>query len=225
MNRLLLILFTVLVFQSLQAQYYYDRSKSPERTVTQKVGRDFDRYFSFSWDINQPMTNKDFISQQSSLGTRLGFRKRLNSEDKLWVGGDFSWTVYKQYIPYTTFYTASGATSTDMYNYSYNYALTVNLDYMLRSTDKVIVPYGGLGLGLSYNKFAQFYNIYGYASDKWGLMLRPEVGLLIGFGENSSWRMNVAAHFDYSTAADKDLGYSSSFTNFGFRVGLVKMAW
>jgi hypothetical protein len=225
MNRLLIILLTVLICNSLKAQYYYDRSKNPDKVMTdKKVGRDFDRYYSFSWDINKPMTNSDFISQQSSLGTRFGFRKRLNEEDKLWVGGDFSWAVYKQYIPYTTYYTSNGATSTDLYNYSYNYALTANLDYMFRPTDKVIVPYGGLGIGLAFNRFAQYYNVYGSASDKWGLIVRPEVGVLIGFGENASWRMNIGAHFDYASTKDSNFGYDS-FTNFGFRIGLVKMAW
>lgn len=224
MKRLLLITLTTLSFVSGKAQYYYDRSKNPEKVVTQKVGRDFDRYFQFGWDVNQPVGSNDFINQMSSVGTRLGFRKRLNEDDRLWVGGDFSWAVYKQYVPYTTYYTSSGATSTDLYNYSYNYALTANMDYMFRSTDKIILPYAGLGIGLAYNKFAQYYNIYNYSSEKWGLMLRPEIGVLIGFSENASWRMNVAAHFDYSTAADKDVGYSN-FTNFGVRIGLAKMAW
>src|SRR6267154_4353654 len=119
MKHFILFFLIVFIFSSLQAQYYYDRSKNPDKVVTdKKIGRDFDRYYSFSWDMNQPLSNKDYISQQSFLGTRFGIRKRLNSEDKLWVGGDFSWAVYKQYIPYSTYYTQTGATSTDLYNYS-----------------------------------------------------------------------------------------------------------
>src|SRR6516225_5884986 len=94
-------------FMSLKAQYYYDRSKNPDKNTAKvsspKTGRDFDRFYFLSWDNNSPLSNKDFISQASSLGTKLGFRKRLNEEDKLWVGGDFGWAVYKQYIPVTTY--------------------------------------------------------------------------------------------------------------------------
>src|SRR5579859_4840431 len=103
-----------------KAQYYYDRSKTPDKVASSKSGRDFDRYYFLSWDNNTPLSNPDFIKLSSSLGTKLGFRKRLNDEDKLWAGGDFGWAVYKQYVPYQT-YPVNGtqALSTDLYNYTY----------------------------------------------------------------------------------------------------------
>lgn len=222
------ILF-VLTYQMSNAQYYYDRSKKKDdKTIVSKsTGRDFDRYYFFNWDINKPLSNKDFVSDQSSLGTRLGFRTRLTEEDRLWAGGDFSWVVYKQYVPYATYPDPSsptGSISTDLYNYSYNYSITANIDYLFLSVDKVVVPYGGLGLGLAYDKFAQYFNIYGGSANSWGLMVRPEAGVLIGFGTNTSWRAKIAAHYDYATNNSNDFGIKG-FSNFGLQFGIVKMAW
>ncbi len=226
------IILVLVVIQLSYAQYYYDRSKNPDKAQTdKKVGRDFDHYFSLSWDITRPTSNTSFIDQQSSIGTKLGFRKRINDVDRLWVGGDLSWSVFKQYVPYNTYYSSGSATSTDFYNYSYCYALSANLDYLFLPTEKVIVPYGALGLGLIYNKVVQYYNVYGSENDKLGVMIRPEVGVLIGFGENASWRMKVAAHLDFATTSISDFRYNiyqvglQNFTGYGFQIGLVKMAW
>ena len=90
-NIFLSVVMVVVSFISVKAQYYYDRSKNPDKNTgkisTPKSGQDFDRFYFLSWDNNTPMSNKDFISQASSLGSKLGFRKRINDEDKLWVGG------------------------------------------------------------------------------------------------------------------------------------------
>jgi hypothetical protein len=221
-------------FLNVSAQYYYDRSKNPEKIVANKPGRDFDHFFFLSWDGNTPMSNPDFIKQSSSLGTKFGFRKRLNDEDRLWVGGDLGWAVYKQYIPTQTFTTGTKSLTTDLYNYSYNYSLTANLDYFLFPMKKLIVPYGGLGVGFAYDKFSQYYNIYGSTGDSWGLQVRPEVGVLIGFRENSSWRIKAAAHYDYASnsfdlSSNKFIPQGSNkysnFMSIGFQIGLVKMAW
>ena len=216
------LVFTVLV---VNAQYYYDRSKSPDKVVSSNPTRDFDHFFFLSWDGNTPMSNPDFIKQASSLGTKLGFRKRLNSEDKLWVGADFGWAVYKEYFPYQT-YPVSGnqSVSTDLYDYSYNYSLSANIDYFFLPMDKIFVPYAGLGVGGAYDKFAQYWNIYSYSGSSWGLMVRPEAGFLLGYGQNSSWRLKVAYHYDYTSNTNKDFGYKN-FINTGFQIGIVKMAW
>jgi len=215
-------------FISVKAQYYYDRSKNPDKNAgkisSPKSGRDFDRFYFLSWDNNSPLSNKDFISQSSSLGAKLGFRKRLNEENKFWVGGDFGWAVYKQYIPTNTYTNGTHSVTTDLYNYAYNYSLSINLDYFSLPMEKIINPYAGLGIGVAYDKFAQYYNVYGSSGTSWGFLVKPEAGILIGFKENSPWRIKAAFHYDYSTNTSSDFGYKN-FTSMGFQVGLVKMAW
>lgn len=225
-----LFIFSCLLFSlsAAQAQYYYDRSKNPQTTTTtsSKSGsdREFDRLFFLSWDGNSPLSNKDFVGQNSNLGFRFGFRKKLNDVDRLWAGADFGWSVYKQHYPYQTYTSGTLSTTTELFNYVYCYNLTANLDYMFLSSDHLICPYAGLGVGLAATKFAQYYNIYSYSSTAWGLQLRPEVGVLIGFSSNSAWRAKAAVHYDYATNKNSDLGYSS-FLNTGFQIGIVKMGW
>jgi hypothetical protein len=234
MKTFLLIFFGVVCSQQLSAQYYYDRSKNPDKTVIQKPSRDFDTYYFFSWDNNTPLSNQNFISQVSNLGTRFGMRKRLNSVDRLWVGGEVGWSVYKDHIPFTTYQYGNTSIAAEVFNYSYNYSITANVDYFFFSMDKNIVPYAGVGIGLAYDKFAQYYNIYSNSVNSYGLQLRPEIGVLLGFKENSSWRIKVAGHFDYASNSGNLVNNNfitpgndnyKGFLNMGLQIGIVKMAW
>jgi hypothetical protein len=180
------------------------------------------------------MSNQNFVSQVSNLGTKLGIRKRLNSVDRLWVGGELSWAVYNEHVPFTSYQYGNTAVAAEVFNYSYNYSLTANVDYFFLSMEKNIVPYAGFGIGVAYDKFAQYYNIYGGAVNSYGLQVRPEVGFLLGFKENSSWRIKAAVHFDYAsnTANLVDNNFITpgndnyhGFINMGAQIGIVKMAW
>jgi outer membrane protein W len=235
MKNIFFSVFVLLVIvSSSNAQYYYDRSKNPDKPIVEKSGRDFDSFYFFSWDNNNPLSNQNYISQSSSLGTRLGYRKRLNDVDKLWVGADFGWVVYKQYVPYRTYQYGTQSISTETYNYSYNFSLTATLDYFFTPMENLITPYAGLGIGIAYDKFSQYYNIYGVTTNSYGLQVRPEVGVLVGFKKNSSWRIKAAVHYDYASNNGKlvdnnfitpgDDNYKG-FVNMGFQVGIVKMAW
>ncbi|HCW07849.1 MAG TPA: hypothetical protein DGG95_10860 [Cytophagales bacterium] len=226
MKRFILFVFTFLGWFALHAQYYYDRSKNPDKTkaVQQSPSRDFDHFFFFSWDTNKPLSNTDFVGSTSSLGTRLGFRKRINNVDQIWAGADLGWSVYKEYFPYQTYTSGTKSVSTDFYDYAVNLNLTASIDYFFLPMDKIVNPYVGLNLGVAYDKFSYYYNIYGASNGTFGLLLRPEAGLLVGFGKNSPWRLKGAIHYDYSTNSDKDTGYKN-FSNIGLQIGIVKMAW
>ncbi len=226
MKKVFLFVFLGLGCSSLNAQYYYDRSKNPDKTNVQepKTGRDFDTFYFLSWDNNTPLSNTEYIGNASNLGTKLGFRKRLNDIDRLWAGADFSWAVYKQYFPYQTYTFGTKSVSTDLYDYTYNYSLTAHIDYFFVPMEKKITPLVGFGVGLAYNKYAQFYNIFGSNANSWGLQLRPEAGVLVGFKENSSWRIKAAVHYDYASNKNTEFGYKN-FLNYGWQIGIVKMAW
>ncbi|MBI1769481.1 MAG: hypothetical protein HYR67_14025 [Bacteroidetes bacterium] len=213
-----------LFFAQADAQYYYDRSKNPDKKIIEKTGRDFDTFYFLSWDNNTPLSNTNFVSSTSYLGTKLGFRKRLNDVDRLWAGADFGWGVYKEYFPFNTYTFGSRSLSTDLYDYVYSYNLSASIDYFIFPMEKHVTPYGGLNIGAAYDKFAQYYNVYGGASGSWGVLIRPEIGVLIGIKENASWRIKAAFHYDYSSNSNSDFGYKN-FTNIGFQIGLVKMAW
>jgi len=228
-----IVVFSIAFVGSVKAQYYYDRSKNPDKIPNQpkqtrsrsssSSSSNYSKFIFAAWDGNKPMSNSSFIDQSSSLGARFGFRKRLNDEDKFWVGGDLSWSVYNQYFPYQTYTTGTQSVSTDLYDYAYNYGLTVNIDYFFLPMEKLVVPYAGFGIGIAYDKFNQYYNIYGDTpSDSWGLLVRPEVGVLIGYKQNSRWRLKAAVHYDYSSNTNSTYGYKG-FTNAGLQIGILKM--
>ncbi len=229
---LIFFLLIASCYVEVNGQYYFDRTKNPDKNTTQKTGRDFDQFYFLGWDTNTPLSNASYISQASSLGTKLGIRKRLNNIDRLWAGAELGWAVYKQYFPSQTFVKGTQSVTTDLYNYAYNYSLAANLDYYFMPMEKRLVPYVGLGIGAAYDNFTQYYNVYGAKTGTFGFLARPEVGILIGLKENSSWRIKAAYHFDYSTNAanlsgNNFIGASNykNFINTGFQVGLVKMAW
>ncbi len=241
MKKLFLIVVVSIAFVgSLEAQYYYDRSKNPDRIPdqTKKQARaqsssytDYSKFFFASWDGNMPMSNASFINQSSSMGFKLGFRKRINDEDKLWVGGDLGEAVYKQYVPYQVYNFGTQSVATDLYHYAYNYSGTINMDYFIFPMDKLFVPYAGLGIGASYIKFSEYYNINSSSASSWGLLVRPEVGFLVGFKQNSPWRLKAAFHFDYASNSYNFYNNSSflatskynNFINAGFQIGIMKL--
>src|SRR5258707_6306915 len=195
MKKTFVALMAILLFLAqAKAQYYYDRSKNPDKRVMEKTGRDFDTFYFLSWDNNQPSSNTSFVSAASSLGSKLGFRKRLNDVDRLWAGADFGWAVYKEYFPYTTYTTGTRSLSTDLYDYVYSYNLGATLDYFIFPMERLVTPYGGLAIGAAYNKYTQYYNVYGSSRGSWGPLLRPDVEVLIRLKENASWRIKAAIH-------------------------------
>ena len=244
MKKILLTAFIFAMAGSLaNAQYYYDRSKLPAKKNLPgnqinetKTGPDYDKFFYFLGDVNQPVSNKDFISNGSNFATKLGFRKRLNSIDRFWAGAELGYAVYKQHFPYQSYQYGSPTTtiSAELFNYAVNYSLTGNLDYFFLPMEKIITPYAGFAVGISYDRFSQYYNIISTDIKTYGVQIRPEIGVLIGFRQNSSWRIKAAAHYDYASNAGDlvknnfitpgDNNYKN-FINYGFQVGIVKMAW
>ena len=182
--------------------------------------QDFDRYFTFSWDVNKPLTNTRWIDETSSFGFKVGYHKLLS--DKFSVGVDVTDYVYHHYEPKATFVTEGGAITTDFFNYVYSYGLVVNGKYFIPTQNSKIMPFLGFGAGVSANRFVQSYNIYTDRDDSFGFLARPEAGVLLSFGGKVG--IIASAHYDYSTAGSDYFEYSG-FSNYGVNLGLVFMSY
>jgi hypothetical protein len=183
--------------------------------------QDFLRYFSLSWDVNKPLTNTNWIDETSFIGTKFSYRSMIT--DRFAAGVDFTWSTYKHYQPWTTFMGPDGALSTDYFNYIYAYGLMAGGQYFLPSSNpRKFMPFVGLGAGVAYNRFAQYYNIYTDPDEGWGFVARPEVGILLPFG--SKVGIQATAHYDYTTAGSEYFDYSG-FQHYGFTIGLVLMSY
>ncbi|HEX7016517.1 MAG TPA: outer membrane beta-barrel protein [Cyclobacteriaceae bacterium] len=182
--------------------------------------QDFDRYFYLAWMPNKPLSNTSWIDEGTGKGVRFGYRKMIN--DKFAAGFDYTWATYDKYFPTSSFVDGTRTITTDYFNYVYSYGLTVSGQYFLPFTRDWVMPYVGLGLGASLNRYFQYYNIYTDDDRKWGFLGRPEVGVLFPFG--GKWGAMVAAQYTFSTAKSEYFGYDD-FNSVSFNVGVVLMSY
>jgi hypothetical protein len=185
--------------------------------ASQAMAQDeFDNLISLSWDSNTPLSNKDFVGSTSYRGLRVGYRKRIN--DHFFVGLDFNNATYNDYKPRQTYYTDAGAYTTDFFRYIYSYGVTVSGDYYF-NTEKKLVPFAGLGVGALFNNYKEFYNIYAISDSNWGLLFRPELGVLYKLTRDGKMGVTGAVHFDISTSKSSEFNYAN-FNTAGFRLGI-----
>ena len=181
----------------------------------------YDKMFFVGWNFNQPLVNKDFISQSSSRGARIGYRELIR--EQIAIGVDLTWATYDDYEPRRTYNYQNTTITTDYTNYANNYGAILTADYYFFK-EKTVMPYAGFGAGLGYNSYKVYYNVYSGGNNAFGLVLRPQAGVWLKFNERKNWALNAGVHLDYSTAKSKDLGYKN-FMNTGFEIGLVFLDW
>jgi opacity protein-like surface antigen len=184
-------------------------------------GQDFDGYYSLGFDINQPLSNTEWVNNPG-FGFKFGYQRFLN--ERFSLGADFNWGTYKKYEPTETTQLPSGAITTDYFKYVYAYGLVVSTHYHFPLANKHFLPYVGLGLGAANNKYTLFYNTYSDQKKVYGFLARPEAGLLIRFSERRSIGALVSLHYDISTARSKEQGYSN-FSNLGISIRVMAIDW
>lgn len=234
------MLFGLTLSVMLAPRHCYGQEKNPLIVMGGQKDRSFNTLYFSSWDFNVPLSHKDFVNGTSFLGARLGQRKKLNKLNRLWVGWEMSWAVYQQHYPFTSYQLGQyQAITAKISNYSYNYSITGNVDYFFAPMKKKVVPYLGLGVGLAYDKFAQYYSVFYCSWKSYGLFVKPEVGILVGFKENALWRIKAALHYDhasnYGISSDQysfipsntanPNGEYRGIVNIGLQVGVVRMVW
>lgn len=182
--------------------------------------------FYFSWDVNVPLTNKEWISSTSTRGARLGFRKFIGAERKFSAGLDVNWAYYQEYKPTETFQQPNGgAITTDYFNDIFQGGITASGQYYFRTgNNEHFFPYAGIGLGAGRNSYKVSYNIYSDEESTWGFLARPEAGILVRIGARRRLGVMAAAHYDFSTAKSVSYGYDN-FMNAGFQLGIMFMQW
>ena len=186
--------------------------------VSHTFGQDFRKYYSVVADVNKPLSNKAFIGNTSTRGAKFVYREFIS--DKFAVGGELGFATYHDYVPPTQ-YGNNPTLYTDIYSYVYNYTLTLSGEYYF-VTNSWIMPYAGLGIGLSYSKIDAYFNIFQDEEKKWGALLRPNIGTLMRFGNKSRWGASIGIHLDYATIKSENFDYKN-FTNVGLQGGLFVM--
>jgi hypothetical protein len=182
-------------------------------------------YFFINWDVNTPLTNKEWIDNTSTRGAKIGFRKFLGSESRYALGVDVNWAYFQEYKPRETFQTPGGAITTDYFNDLFQLAITAQGQYHFPVGKREhVFPYAGIGIGANRNDFTVSYNIYQDEDYSWGFLARPEAGVLVRFGTRRKLGAMAAVHYDFSTAKSDSYDYKI-FSSIGFQLGVMFMNW
>lgn len=181
----------------------------------------YDKTYSVSLDINTPLSNTDYVDQISGRGFKLGYREMIN--ERFFAGFDFSNATFTKHKPRQTYSNGTNSVTTDLFNYTYNYGLALSGEYYFRIENR-IMPFAGFGIGASYIKYKQFYNVYANKSDSWGVLVSPHAGIQFRIKDDSKWALLTALHYDYSSAKNKDFDLDA-FHNIGIQVGVVFLSW
>ena len=181
-------------------------------------GQYYSKYFAVTADFNKPIVNQEFINRISQRSFKLVYREFIT--DRFTVGAELGMATYHDYIPPDVYVNNNTSIYTDIYPYVYNYTMAISGEYFF-STDKVVMPYAGFGLGAAYNQFTMYYNVFHQQDNRWGALVRPHAGVILRFAKKSKWGVMTDMHLDYSTTKSNDTDYTNGFANVGFQVGLV----
>jgi hypothetical protein len=184
-----------------------------------------DNYFYINWDVNTPLTNKEWLSNTSARGAKLGFRKFIGTDRKFSAGVDVNWSYFQEYKPTETFQQPGGALTTDYFNDIFQFAAAASGQYYFPVGNREhFFPYAGIGLGASRNNYTVSYNIYKDEESSWGFLARPEAGILVRIGTRRKLGAMAAVHYDYSTSKSERYDYGS-FSSIGFQLGIMLIQW
>jgi len=184
-----------------------------------------DSYFFINWDVNTPLTNKEWIGNTSTRGAKIGFRKFVGSDSRYALGVDVNWAYFQEYKPRETFQTPGGAITTDYYNDLFQLAITAQGQYHFPVGNmKHVFPYAGIGIGANRNDFTVSYNVYQDEDYSWGFLARPEAGVLFRIGTRRKLGAMAGVHYDFSTAKSDNYNYKN-FSSIGFQLGVMFMNW
>lgn len=182
-----------------------------------------DNYFYLNLDINTPTTNTEWMGGTSARGGKIGYRAFIG-ESRFSAGVDFSWAYFDAYEPTQTFYSETGAITTDYFKNLNQYSIAASGQYNFPlGESEMFFPYAGLGLGAMHNEYVISYNIYSEGEKGWGFLARPEAGMLVKFGRRRSIGAMAAVHYDYATTKSESYNYSS-YSAIGFQIGILVMS-
>ena len=172
-----------------------------------------------SWEIGFPGNNKNFLSKTSLSGGRIEYRHFINEDFS--VGGFLDWNSYYQYFPSATYTNneQTQAVTTDMYRYIYTLPFGVNVHHYFK-TGKAIRPFIGLALGAQYAEQKLYYNIFYREAKNWGVLVRPELGVIIKPNPLSAFGLLLGGSYSYATNENADYGFNS-LQSFNIQVGVV----
>ncbi len=163
-------------------------------------------YMSFEYVMGFPSGDLgDFISKTSFRGMVIEYQKYL--KNNLSVGVETGWSAFYERKDYDTYSEENVSVSGIQYRYSSQVPILISAEYTFRP-EATLKPYANFALGTMYSRRDTDMGLWYLREDAWHFALKPEVGLMIGIGMNTS--VNLSAKY-YTGFAAGDLETQSYF--------------
>lgn len=166
---------------------------------------------------------KDFISNMSFGGVNLSWEYFVTHN--LTVGASFTYNNYNRKVGQRIYMpTPDMAMNAAQYRYTQVFPLKATVKAYF-NPDSFAKVYAGLGIGaLSAGQHIVIQDL-GEWHNSWGFLIAPEVGVLVPFGSNANYGLNVNIGYNYSTnktrfADIKINGRNSFYWNIGLYLAL-----
>lgn len=161
------------------------------------------------YNVAVPMGDlKDFINPVSARG--LSFDYQYMMTDNVALGFGIGWQVFYEDIGF--FESTDGTATISGYQYRYlnSFPAHFTATYFL-DNGGLVIPYGGLGIGIAYNLRNTDFGMFTIEEDAWQFSLRPEAGLLFDLSYNFAMKLNIRYVQSFKA---KDLG-AQNYLAFG----------
>lgn len=167
-----------------------------------------------NWNLGSPVNNS-FVQNFSASGGNLGYNVFI--KNNLAIGAEAGWNNYNKYEPRQTYFSKTGAFTTDMYKYIFAVPVTATVTKYFYTG--VLQPYVKIGAGTLYSEQNLYYNIYETTNSNWGFLAVPEVGLHVKTNKDNRWAFNAGAQYSYATNKNEDYNLKN-IRSYSFNVGL-----
>ena len=148
----------------------------------------------------------DFISAVSWRGFQLEYRAGVT--DKMLAGVDAGWNVFYEKKDLDSYSQGTVTLSGVQFRYQNSVPLLAAFDYLL-SSDNMLKPYVGLGIGTIYNERATDMNLYRLTENTWQFALKGELGLLYELNYTASVKLAAKYYNAFKTGTLDNQGYFS----------------
>jgi outer membrane protein len=155
----------------------------------------------------------DFISAPSFRGASAQYRYGVT--DNILVGFDAGWNVFFERKDYETYSSGTISLSGIQYRYQNEIPLYLSADYIL-TTDNIIKPYVGLGIGTIYCDRVTDMGIWRLEENPWQFAIKPELGLLYELSEGTALQLAVKYNYGFKTEELDSQGYLTISAGFAF---------
>ena len=174
--------------------------------------------FGFLYSINFPTGNtNDFISKTSFRGATFDYRHHIRPE--LSVGLSTGWyTLYERKGSDTYFIEEESLSLSGVqYRYLNSAPLLMIIDYHW-SSEAMISPFLGLGIGTTYNRVNVRMGLYDAEISTWHFTLAPEAGIKVGGGFGAWGFVSARYNNNFSTSELETQSYITLNVGFLFEM-------